>query len=93
MQDFGMTALQALAYPRLHDQIFPQMTFLEMSQPEIGFVGYSEHDRQSLEDRGHNTTFVPTGFSIACGVKWTETDGWEAAGDPRRFDSGGAVSN
>ena len=68
------------------------MTFLEQTQPEIGFVGYPQAAKDALAARGHNTTFVPVGFSVACGVKYTKEEGWEAAGDPRRFDSGGAVS-
>lgn len=37
--DFGMGTLQALASPRMHDQIYPPMLFLEKDNPAIGFSG------------------------------------------------------
>ncbi|KAL7414682.1 gamma-glutamyltransferase 1 [Mrakia frigida] len=90
--DFGMTALQALAFPRLHDQIYPLFTTLERDQPELNFTGFSDADALALLDRGHNVSFVPVGYSVAAAVKYTEELGWEAAGDPRRVNSGGSVS-
>lgn len=37
--DFGMGTLQALASPRMHDQIYPPMLFMEKDNPAIGFSG------------------------------------------------------
>jgi hypothetical protein len=46
-----------------------------------------------LTKLGHNSTLVPVGMSVACGVRYTAEGGWEAAGDPRRFDAGGSISD
>lgn len=37
--DFGVSALEALRAPRVHDQIYPAVTTLERDSPEIGFKG------------------------------------------------------
>lgn len=118
--DFGMGALQALASPRLHDQVYPPMLFLEQDTPAIGFSGcvfslaatgaprwstptdarpaavprprrFTNESFTYLASLGHNATYVPTGLSVACAVARTAGGGWDAAGDPRKFDTGGST--
>ncbi|CED82833.1 Gamma-glutamyltransferase [Phaffia rhodozyma] len=91
--DRGMSALQALTAPRLHDQVYPAVTAIEQDMPALGFKGFSMETRDYLSSLGHNVTYVPTGLSVACAVKFSPESGWEAAGDPRKFDTGSAVSS
>lgn len=37
--DFGHNALEALAAPRLHDQIYPPVLAMEQDMPLLGFKG------------------------------------------------------
>jgi gamma-glutamyltranspeptidase/glutathione hydrolase len=80
--DQGMDAFSALAEPRLHDQIIPQTTTFEYA--------YDNSTVAYLKGLGHNISYVAPGLSIAQAVM--ERGGvFEAATDPRRVDSGGAV--
>jgi gamma-glutamyltranspeptidase len=38
--DFGFGALEALAAPRLHDQIYPPVLAMEHDMPTLGFTGF-----------------------------------------------------
>jgi len=80
--DQGMDALTALGKPRLHDQIIPQtMTFEYV---------YDNSTVAFLKGVGHNVTWVAPGLSIAQAV--LQVNGvFQAATDPRRIDSGGAI--
>jgi gamma-glutamyltranspeptidase / glutathione hydrolase len=80
--DQGLDAETALAEPRLHDQIIPQTTTFEYA--------YDNSTTAFFSQLGYNASWVAPGLSIAQAV--LERGGvFEAATDPRRIDSGGAV--
>ncbi|KAL1692293.1 gamma-glutamyltranspeptidase [Schizophyllum commune] len=82
--DYNMDPADALAFPRLHDQIAPPETHLE--------EGWDRGIAAELERLGHRMKWVPVAPTTACGVSYNpDTDEWEAAGEPRRKVAGGEV--
>lgn len=81
--DQNATSLQALAAPRLHDQIQPNQTTFEYA--------YNNQTTAYMSARGHNVTFVAPGVSIAMAIKALPNGTYDAASDPRRVSSGGSV--
>lgn len=64
-QDFGMSAAEALRANRLHDQIQPNVTYLERTSTTQGITvdGHSEELADGLREKGHVVEWV-TGESI-----------------------------
>ncbi|KAI5477164.1 hypothetical protein MNV49_006820 [Pseudohyphozyma bogoriensis] len=81
--DYNMGPADALAHPRLHDQLLPNITLLE---PSFG-AGMGEE----LTKLGHKIQQIPMATSVGCGIAWSKEKGWEAAGEPRLKNSGGVV--
>lgn len=81
--DQNMTAPQALAMPRLHDQLVPNMVSFEYA--------YNNETTAFMRDRGHNITFIAPGQSTAEAIRLLPNGTFEAAGEPRQKDSGGYV--
>ncbi|TLD14591.1 hypothetical protein PspLS_11068 [Pyricularia sp. CBS 133598] len=79
--DEGKTAPQALAMPRLHDQLMPAVTTFEWA--------YNNATVQYLKDLGHNVSWVAPGQSTAQAVRLLPNGTFEAAGEPRQVNSGG----
>ncbi|KAJ9161053.1 Gamma-glutamyltransferase 1 [Coniochaeta hoffmannii] len=79
--DQGMTAPQALAQPRLHDQLVPNLVSFEYAY-DNGTTAY-------MKSLGHNVTWVAPGQSTAQGVRLLPNGTFEAAGEPRQVASGG----
>jgi gamma-glutamyltranspeptidase/glutathione hydrolase len=79
--DQGMTAPQALAQPRLHDQLVPNQVSFEYAY-DNGTVAY-------MKSLGHNVAWVAPGQSTAQGVRLLQNGTFEAAGEPRQVASGG----
>lgn len=79
--DRGMTSVQALAEPRLHDQLIPSVSQFEH--------GYPEDIVQFMRTRGHNITWVNPGQSMAQCIRILPNGTFEAAGEPRQVNSGG----
>ncbi|KAL8282472.1 hypothetical protein RB600_005766 [Gaeumannomyces tritici] len=79
--DGGKTVAQALAMPRLHDQLVPAVTTFEWA--------YDNSTVAYLKDLGHNVSWVAPGQSVAQGVRWLLNGTFEAAGEPRLKSSGG----
>ncbi|KAE9397936.1 gamma-glutamyltranspeptidase [Gymnopus androsaceus JB14] len=78
--DYGMSPSEALAHHRLHDQIAPDETHLE-----IGL-------RITLPAVLMSTHFLPEAESVGCGVSYDpETGFYQAEGEPRLVGSGGTV--
>ncbi len=77
----GRTVPDALAQPRLHDQILPATTLLENS--------YNTLAAEYLASLGHNVSFVEPRYSAAQGLRLLPNGTFEAAGEPRQLDSGG----
>jgi gamma-glutamyltranspeptidase/glutathione hydrolase len=99
-----MSASDALRAPRLHDQIQPNITYLERKSIAQGITvdGHSEGLAEGLRKKGHVVDWV-TGEcetrlelilghrSTPCAMKFLPDGKWEAAGDPRKNESGGCV--
>ena len=81
--DRNMTAAQALAQPRLHDQLIPNQVSFEYA--------YDNDTVAFMKARGHNVTWVAPGQSTAQGLRLLPNGTFEAAGEPRQLNSGGFV--
>ena len=79
--DQNMTAPQALAQPRLHDQLIPNQVSFEYA--------YDNQTVAFLSSLGHNVTWVAPGQSTAQGLRRLPNGTFEAAGEPRQLNSGG----
>lgn len=79
--DRGMTTAEALAQPRLHDQLSPNVASLEWT--------YDNSTAAYLSSLGHNVTWVAPGSSTAQGLRLLPNGTFEAAGEPRQKNSGG----
>lgn len=79
--DQNMTSLEALAKPRLHDQLIPATVYFEYA--------YDNSTVAFMRDRGHNITYVAPGLSTAQALRRLPNGTFEAAGEPRQLNSGG----
>lgn len=79
--DRNMSTYDALHELRVHDQIHPALTYLE--------VGFDAGTAQFLDTLGHNVTTVPLGISAVHAVRQLEDKSWEAVGEPRQRNSAG----
>lgn len=80
--DQGMTAAEALAQPRLHDQLIPNQVVFEYA--------YDNATVAFMETRGHNVSWMAPGKSAAQAIQLLP-NGFEAAGEPRLVNSGGVT--
>jgi gamma-glutamyltranspeptidase/glutathione hydrolase len=76
-----MSVYDALAAPRLHDQLIPNNAVFEWA--------YDNSTVDFMSGRGHNVTWVQPGVSTVHAVRLWENGTFEAAGEPRQRDSGG----
>jgi len=81
--DQNMTAYEALAHPRFHDQLQPNEMRFEWA--------YDNATTADMEARGHNVTWNAPGESAAQALRLTVNGTWEAAGEPRQRNSEGVV--
>lgn len=79
--DRGMNPWQALAEPRLHDQLIPNVVGLESP--------FSKGTAAFLKGRGHNVTDLPLGLSSVQSIRLLSNGTFEAAGEPRQKNSAG----
>jgi gamma-glutamyltranspeptidase / glutathione hydrolase len=79
--DQNMTTPQALAQPRLHDQLVPNQVSFEYA--------YDNSTVAYLQSLGHNVTWVAPGSSTAQALRLLPNGTFEAAGEPRQVNSGG----
>jgi gamma-glutamyltranspeptidase/glutathione hydrolase len=77
----GLTMGEALAEPRIHDQLMPNELLVEKR-----FDGALA---ESLAARGHDVRWVDEGMSAVQGIRRLEDGRFEAAGEPRQKNSGG----
>jgi gamma-glutamyltranspeptidase/glutathione hydrolase len=85
--DQNMTVPQALAKPRMHDQLVPAMTTFEW--PGLNTVGYDNRTVTYMQNLGYNVSWVAPGMSTAQGLRRLSNGTFEAAGEPRQYASGG----
>ncbi|KEF51898.1 gamma-glutamyltransferase [Exophiala aquamarina CBS 119918] len=79
--DQNMTAPEALAQPRLHDQLIPNHVTFEYS--------YDNDTVAFMKSLGHNVTWIRVAQSSAQGLRRLSNGTFEAAGEPRQLNSGG----
>ena len=79
--DQNMTALEALAQPRLHDQLIPNQVSFEYA--------YDNETVAYMKNLGHNVTWIAPGQSTAQGIIRLPNGTFQAAGEPRQLNSGG----
>ncbi|PBP16806.1 gamma-glutamyltranspeptidase [Diplocarpon rosae] len=77
----GMSLAEALAEPRMHDQLVPATTTVEYA--------FEKSTVEALRRMGHNVTFVKPGFSAVQGVRRLWNGTFEAASEPRQLNSAG----
>jgi len=78
-----MTAYEALAQPRFHDQLQPDVISFEWA--------YDNRTVADMRARGHNVTWIAPGQSSAQAIRITPNGTWEAASEPRQINSEGVV--
>ena len=81
--DQGETVAEALAEPRLHDQLSPNQVSFEYD--------YDNGTTSFLRALGHNVTWIAPGQSTAQGLRRLWNGTFEAAGEPRQKNSAGYV--
>ncbi len=81
--EHGMTPIDALAAPRLHDQLVPNNCFFEWA--------YDNVTVDFMRSRAHNVTWMAPGSSTAQSLRLLPNGTFEAAGEPRQINSGGYV--
>jgi gamma-glutamyltranspeptidase/glutathione hydrolase len=79
--DKGLSTPDALAQPRIHDQLVPAQVSFEYS--------FDNSTTAFLKELGHNVTWVAPGQSTAQGLRRLPNGTFEAAGEPRQKNSGG----
>ncbi|KAK5634214.1 hypothetical protein RRF57_009929 [Xylaria bambusicola] len=77
----NFTMAEAIALPRVHDQLMPNTAVLE--------AGFDAGMAASLADRGHNITWVDLAASSVQGVRVGSDGVFEAASETRQVSSGG----
>ncbi|KAH9867369.1 hypothetical protein IAQ61_007961 [Plenodomus lingam] len=79
--DGGLTTAEALAQPRMHDQLVP---------PQVSFeYAFDNSTTSFLQGLGANVTWSATAGSSAQGLRLLKNGTFEAAGEPRQINSGG----
>jgi gamma-glutamyltranspeptidase/glutathione hydrolase len=81
--DGNMTTADALAQPRIHDQLVPAAVSFE--------YGFNNATTAYMKGLGANVTWVAPGQSTAQGLRRLMNGTFEAAGEPRQKNSGGFV--
>ena len=81
--DQNMTSAEALAEPRLHDQLVPNTANFEYA--------YDNSTVAFLASRGVNVSWIAPGESTAQALRLRYDGTFEAAGEPRQKDAGGVV--
>jgi len=71
----------ALAKPRFHDQLLPNIIQFEQT--------YDKATVAFMKGRGHNATWLPWAGSAAYAIRRHANNSYEAAADPRYVNSGG----
>ncbi|KAI1137361.1 gamma-glutamyltranspeptidase [Hypoxylon sp. FL0543] len=79
--DQNFTTAEALAAPRLHDQLVPAQVSFEYA--------YDNSTVAYMKSLGCNVTWVAPGQSTAQGLRLLPNGTFEAAGEPRQINSGG----
>lgn len=87
--DQKLTSAQALAQPRLHDQLSPNTVSFEYGSELFGVKGYSNETTAFFKEIGANVAFVAVGSTTAQALRRLGNGTFEAAGEPRQLNSAG----
>ena len=79
--DQGLTAPQALAKPRFHDQLEPNQVLFDWT--------FDNSTVDFMTTRGHNVTWVAPGFALVEAIRRLPNGSYEAASDPNLAAGGG----
>lgn len=79
--DLGMSSYEALAAPRMHDQLSPDYVSFEYD--------FNNETTAFMEGLGHVVNWVKPGASTAQALRRLPNGTFEAAGEPRQANSGG----
>lgn len=75
----------------MHDQLSPNSVYFEYGSEAYGIEGYSNETTAYMASLGCNIAFVAVGSTTAQGLRRLPNGTFEAAGEPRQFNSGGFV--
>ncbi|KAL3426640.1 gamma-glutamyltranspeptidase [Phlyctema vagabunda] len=89
--DQNKTSAEALAEPRMHDQLSPDTVSFEYASETYGIKGYDNGTTSYLKSLGANVAFVAVGSTTAQGLRLLPNGTFEAASEPRQLNSGGFV--
>ena len=94
--DDGMPVDRAIAQPRLHHNLYPDLVRVEPSGLESATVRALEQRGHKLQFGGepfqdHGPGFFDTLWGKACGVQVDPDTGWRVAACDIRNDGGGAI--
>lgn len=87
--DQNMTSEEALAQPRLHDQLEPNIVTFEWGSELFGVKGYNNDTVAYLQQDGVNVGWLAPGSTTAQALRRLPNGTFEAAGEPRQLNSGG----
>jgi gamma-glutamyltranspeptidase/glutathione hydrolase len=87
--DQNMTSEEALAQPRLHDQLEPNIVTFEWGSELFGVKGYNNETVAYLQQDGANVGWLAPGSTTAQALRRLPNGTFEAAGEPRQLNSGG----
>lgn len=85
--DQKLTAEQALAQPRMHDQLTPATVSFEYAG--LNIQGYDNSTVAYLAGLGANVSWIAPGQTTAQGIVRLPNGTFQAAGEPRQYASGG----
>ncbi|KAG4443258.1 hypothetical protein IFR05_001301 [Cadophora sp. M221] len=87
--DQNMTSAQALAEPRMHDQLSPNTVSFEYASEFQGIKGYNNETTAFMASLGASVSFVAPGSTTAQALRILKNGTFEAAGEPRQLNSAG----
>ncbi|ORY26756.1 nucleophile aminohydrolase [Naematelia encephala] len=91
--DYGMTADESLRASRLHNQLLPDISYVEKDSffGRTAVSGFSSAQVEDLKSKGHDIQWIPRNRSTPCVIRILPGPRWDCGGEPRKFDSGGSV--
>ncbi|KAH7391200.1 putative gamma-glutamyltranspeptidase 1 [Cadophora sp. MPI-SDFR-AT-0126] len=87
--DQNMTSAQALAEPRMHDQLSPNTVSFEYASELKGIKGYNNQTTAFVASLGSSISFIAPGSTTAQALRVLKNGTFEAAGEPRQLNSAG----
>lgn len=84
-----MTSAEALAQPRMHDQLSPNLVSFEWTSEFQNVVGYDNSTVAFFQEIGATVAWIAPGSTTAQALRRLGNGTFEAAGDPRQLNSAG----